>query len=454
MAQASFTDIPDPVDDLDAVNKRYVDDTIAGGEAGTGGSRGVNHQTATLIYINQINDEEKLTTFNNASPVSAILPSIESTIQVASYSVKLQDGTVDIEGGLTPSGLGQSFTPATSGNLFAVTFNLGKGAGSPTGNIVAKLYAHTGIYGSTGVGTGSPLATSNPVDAASLPVNPLLSFTAFEFPTPYFLDQENHYVILLEHTGGTSTNNIVAGHQLVNTLHRGNASRHYVDGHWTATGDTFIFNIQIFGGVINKWRAYFENLGAGLVTLSTRDSAIDGLGTMSLVTNNGVIIACDGSSYYTCRGVGAGTGGAGLGETTVQVLGSDFTNSTNTLTNITGLTFAVLANHTYEFDGLLIESSSSGAGNIFAWKFSAAGATGAFTWGYFTTGLAFVWDAAPTSGVSPGSDPAPAVKFIRPVKGMLITGVNAGNLTLQIAKSSTGTATIHVGSRLTLKTLL
>ena len=48
----------------------------------------------------------------------------------------------------------------------------------PTGNVIVYLYAHTGTYGVNGKPTGSPLATSDPILASTLPTTQqLVTFT-------------------------------------------------------------------------------------------------------------------------------------------------------------------------------------------------------------------------------------------------------------------------------------
>jgi hypothetical protein len=76
---------------------------------------------------------------------------------------------LDISG----AALGQSFT----GNglvLNSATFRIIKN-NSPTGNIYAKIYAHTGTFGTSSVPTGAALAISAAYDAATVP-GPVATF--------------------------------------------------------------------------------------------------------------------------------------------------------------------------------------------------------------------------------------------------------------------------------------
>jgi hypothetical protein len=75
---------------------------------------------------------------------------------------------------------GQSFT-ARGGVLKAVKFYLCKNSELSSGNLVAKIYAHSGTFGSSSVGTGEPLATSDIVDATTLPTFSSFALTTFNF---------------------------------------------------------------------------------------------------------------------------------------------------------------------------------------------------------------------------------------------------------------------------------
>lgn len=69
----------------------------------------------------------------------------------------------------------------------------------------------------------------------------------------------------------------------------------------------------------NKWWAYIENIGAGDVTLDAGSAKIDGgASTLTIETDQGVVLVFDGADYWTMRGVGAV--GIPAGGTTSQVL--------------------------------------------------------------------------------------------------------------------------------------
>lgn len=54
------------------------------------------------------------------------------------------------------------------------------------------------------------------------------------------------------------------------------------------------------------WYMYVENRGAGTLTITPTTSTIDGAATLALTTNQGCLIASDGTNYFTMRGIGGG----------------------------------------------------------------------------------------------------------------------------------------------------
>lgn len=132
---------------------------------------------------------------------------------------------------------GQSFI-GMGAYLTSVKFYLKKGQGSPTGNATASLFAHSGTFGSSSVGTGSALATSDNFDVSTLTGYTLVTLT---FSTPYFMDLGTPYVIVLEYSGGDNSNSISFGYRFNTGVHAGNRVR-YQNSAWIASGsDDAIF---------------------------------------------------------------------------------------------------------------------------------------------------------------------------------------------------------------------
>lgn len=104
----------------------------------------------------------------------------------------------------TPSGgsSGQSFTANISATLTSVQFALAKN-GSPTGNVVAKIYSHTGTYGSTSQ-RNTLLATSDTFDTSTIGTSyPTFTLTTFTFSgaQQISLVSGTYYTVDLDGTG-------------------------------------------------------------------------------------------------------------------------------------------------------------------------------------------------------------------------------------------------------------
>jgi hypothetical protein len=102
--------------------------------------------------------------------------------------------------------IAQSFT-AVDGLLSKFAVWLRK-TGSPTGNITAVLYAHTGTFGTTGTPTGTALATSDALSAASVAtVDTEYTFT-FSGVNQYSMTAGTNYWLSIEFSGGSTSNKI------------------------------------------------------------------------------------------------------------------------------------------------------------------------------------------------------------------------------------------------------
>jgi len=99
---------------------------------------------------------------------------------------------------------GQSFSCNVDTLLNSCVFQISK-VGSPTGNITAVLYAHTGVYGTSSKPTGTVLATSDPIDISTISTTKTNVTFTFSGVNKYPLTT-NKYVILLKYSGTTSLN--------------------------------------------------------------------------------------------------------------------------------------------------------------------------------------------------------------------------------------------------------
>jgi hypothetical protein len=116
------------------------------------------------------------------------------------------------------------------GTVASVSFAMARRNAGETGLLYAKLYAHTGTYGTTGTGTGAALATSNPIDITTISTSSPLGRvnTTFTFPDgqKYVLANGTNYVIGVQYTGTGVVNPVsIEGAQTsVNNYYAGNGS--------------------------------------------------------------------------------------------------------------------------------------------------------------------------------------------------------------------------------------
>jgi hypothetical protein len=172
----------------------------------------------------------------------------------------------------------------------------------------------------------------------------------------------------------------------------------------------------------------------------------------------GDVIIYNGISYMALRPTTAetpvpwGTGAAGgVGSwDTVAVLATQQDSTSTSAVDIPGLTAALLANTMYEFDILLEVQSSSGAGLRTGINFSAAGAAAEHYWAGLQTATAANQAVGITLGTTPNQAWMAVATTPGVVKGwgVIRVGPNAGNLTVQQQKVTSGTGSILVGSQL------
>jgi hypothetical protein len=86
----------------------------------------------------------------------------------------------------------------------------------------------------------------------------------------------------------------------------------------------------------------------------------------------------------------------------------------------------------------------------FSVAYSAAGATGFLNYlSGSNTGTASYSVSALGAPTAPNYGSASSTDFGIFIKGIVVTGVNTGNITVQIDNQTSGTATVYIGSRLT-----
>ncbi len=131
------------------------------------------------------------------------------------------------------SGIGQSFTG--NGQILDSCKWFIKKQGSPTGNATAKIYAHSGVFGTSSVPTGAAIATSDNFDVATLTGTYALATFNFSGANRITLTNATKYVVTFEFTGGNGSNSIVIADDSTSPAHAGNSSFFVVAGAWAAT---------------------------------------------------------------------------------------------------------------------------------------------------------------------------------------------------------------------------
>lgn len=120
-------------------------------------------------------------------------------------------------------------------------FNIRK-VGSPTGNLVVKIYAHSGTFGSSSIPTGAALATSVNVDGAKLTT--VYQTVEFGFDTQVLLSASTNYVVSVERAVIDASNYFEIEGLATSGTHVGNRSQ-LVTATWTPTaGDDLNFRVD------------------------------------------------------------------------------------------------------------------------------------------------------------------------------------------------------------------
>ncbi len=198
-------------------------------------------------------------------------------------------------------------------------------------------------------------------------------------------------------------------------------------------------------------------------TLAVTAQATDTFGAPTDVTTNnattsahGFLKKLDNTAAHYMDGTGSWStpGASGGWDSTYTVSGSDFTTTSTTLVDITGLSFAALINSVYEFESVLLCSTSADANGIkFGVQYSAAGASVAATFmaAASNTGAAIASTNALNSAATAAFLLTTSQIGSVTIKGHLTTGVNTGNITIQCLHPVSGTSTIKIGSILKIK---
>ncbi len=156
---------------------------------------------------------------------------------------------------------GQALALGSAYSISGARFWLNK-TGSPTGNMYFKLYACTGTPGSGGVPTGSALATSGAISAATLSAT--AAPVEFTLATPYAASAGN-YCVLIEYSGGDASNRVEVTNNMSGS-HGGNQF-YYRSGYSVDTGYDCYF--QLIATVADATAPGYRYLGTIRTTATT-----------------------------------------------------------------------------------------------------------------------------------------------------------------------------------------
>jgi hypothetical protein len=176
-----------------------------------------------------------------------------------------------------------------------------------------------------------------------------------------------------------------------------------------------------------------------------KDGKIDGASTLALGATTGTTITI-GRSGQTVSFPGTVSFAVSSQIDSTARLTSDYTNATTTLSDVTGLSFAVDASGVYEFVFMAIWKKSNADG----WKHTLTGPASPtqIHWTPFHSPSTLAVSTDPINAFSTVSLNASGVTafVLTPIWGILINGANAGTVQLQAAAYTSGTLTVSKGS--------
>ena len=120
----------------------------------------------------------------------------------------------------TITGTAQSFTIGVNNTLITkATINLKIGAGTPTGNVIASIFSHSGSFGTSSVPNVIVGSASDAIDSTILTTT--YQKIIFNFATPVPVSASTNYCLVITHADGSAGNYIHAQGDATGT-HAGN----------------------------------------------------------------------------------------------------------------------------------------------------------------------------------------------------------------------------------------
>lgn len=157
--------------------------------------------------------------------------------RATTFESNADTGTNYTIGDATNLGQAQSFANGAKAAYLTRVFAKLKKVGSPTGNLTAKLYAHSGVFGTSSIPTGAALATSVNIDVSKLTTS--YQVVEIGFDTQYEMAASTNYVIAFQYASGDGSNYVHVEGAAAGT-HAGNRSQ-LVTVTWTDFGATDLY---------------------------------------------------------------------------------------------------------------------------------------------------------------------------------------------------------------------
>lgn len=140
----------------------------------------------------------------------------------------------------TITGAAQSFSVGANNVLATKATVYLKATGSPTGNIIAQIFTHSGTYGTSSVPNTQTGSDSSPVDSSILTTD--YQKITFTFPTPVPLTASTYYCLVITHANGGAGDYVNVRGLATTGAHGGNRS-HDTAG-WSAVAlDDLAFEV-------------------------------------------------------------------------------------------------------------------------------------------------------------------------------------------------------------------
>jgi len=303
-------------------------------------------------------------TIKGSADTGAMASSQETPVVLTAQSMFVTAGT--------RLGAGQAFKNLVIGaKLKEVSFWMAK-TGTPTSTLTAKLYAHSGTFGTSSVPTGTALATSDPISASVVSTTQgWIKFT-FSGAQQYTMADNTEYVIAVEISGATSNStNFVSVYSATNSLYPGNWAS-WSGSTWTATAtNDLAFKLYTINpastwkftatntnsnNIIKLYGSTFENIISSTLNGNTRSRTVALCG----LTNTSATVTT--SNNFTTGFIVPGMAVSGTGIPAGTRVASIESNTSLTLTNAATATDTVTLTFTDRSE--IISCSFNGIGAI------------------------------------------------------------------------------------------